>query len=667
MKGRNSVFTITITALFLLVLVQVACQQRGNNVSPQPTNAPPTNTPAPVVQVEPATPVAPTTTATATATPEPTITPSPTATPLPPKELVVCMRHAPTSLYLYGDNSPEAVAVRHGLYENLYTSLAYSYQAQGLVKLPSLADGDAVIHQVEVAEGVRVLNAAGAVTRLSIGTAVVNAAGERVVFDGTPVLMPQMAVDFTFRPLVWSDGTAVTAADSVYSYQVAAASGGRAGRTLKLEATADYQATGDLSVRWTGVPGYLDATYFTNVWAPLPHHYLSELTADQLFTANESSRQPLSTGPYVVADWTEDGTITVVKNPYYYRAAEGLPHIDTVIFRPNIQATADTLVVADCDVMMQSTLSLDLGPALLATAEMGEVAAYIVPDMVYEHIDFGINSMSRYGDGEDRPDWFEDARVRRAMTLCTNRQGMVDALMLGHSAVLPAYEPVVHPLIPDDLPQWPYDPAAGNALLDEVGYRDHDGNGIRQLINGTPFSVTLIIEADHPIRQQIGERFQTDMRECGIHVELTYLPAEQVYADGPLGPVFGRRFDLAGFAWLASIQPGCNLWLSANVTGSTQDGFGGWDNLNVTGWSNPAFDEACQAAMQALPGTAEYEPNHQQALRIFAEELPIIPLFSYIKLAAARPEVMNLRLDTTQPSELWNLYELDVPLSQTGE
>ena len=67
-----------------------------------------------------------------TAVPEPTTEPTPTAepTPLPGTELVVCMGKEPTSLYLYGDSSLPATAVRHALYENLYTSLSYGYQPQ---------------------------------------------------------------------------------------------------------------------------------------------------------------------------------------------------------------------------------------------------------------------------------------------------------------------------------------------------------------------------------------------------------------------------------------------------------------------------------------------------------------------------------------------------------
>ena len=47
-------------------------------------------------------------------------------------------------------------------------------------------------------------------------------------------------------------------------------------------------------------------------------------------------------------------------------------------------------------------------------------------------------------------------------------------------------------------------------------------------------------------------------------------------------------------------------------------------------------------------------------MRLFAEQLPSMPLFVRVKAAATRPHVLNYKIDATQPSSLWNLYEIDV-------
>ena len=95
------------------------------------------------------------------------------------------------------------------------------------------------------------------------------------------------------------------------------------------------------------------------------------------------------------------------------------------------------------------------------------------------------------------------------------------------------------------------------------------------------------------------------------------------------------------------------------ATGAPYTGWGG-DNQNNTGWANAAYDAACQTALGSLPGTPAYEQSHMAAQRIFAEELPVLPLFLSLKVSATRPDVFNFSLDPTQNSELYNIYEYDL-------
>jgi peptide/nickel transport system substrate-binding protein len=107
---------------------------------------------------------------------------------------------------------------------------------------------------------------------------------------------------------------------------------------------------------------------------------------------------------------------------------------------------------------------------------------YFQTGTVYEHMDFNIHP---YGDyANTRYNWFEDASVRQAMTMCTDRQGMVDNIMFGRSEVIHTYIPSVHPLYPEGLTEWPYDVDAANALLDEAGYDQRDADGFRLDPNG---------------------------------------------------------------------------------------------------------------------------------------------------------------------------------------
>ncbi|MBP8948693.1 MAG: hypothetical protein KBG73_07610, partial [Candidatus Promineofilum sp.] len=198
-------------------------------------------------------------------------------------------------------------------------------------------------------------------------------------------------------------------------------------------------------------------------------------------------------------------------------------------------------------------------------------------------------------------------------------------------------------------------------LLDEVGLRDANGDGVREAIGATrPFSVTLGTVAGDPLREELNARVRDNLAACGIQVNPYTLDAGAWFAPGPSGAVFGRKFDLAQFAWLSRIQPDCGLYLTANIPGPLEQGFNGWGGVNVAGWSNEAYDAACNRALSLLPGQEGYVEAHQEAMRIFAAELPAVPLFSRLRLAATTPDVLNFRLDSTQPSELWNAFELDM-------
>ena len=83
------------------------------------------------------------------------------------------------------------------------------------------------------------------------------------------------------------------------------------------------------------------------------------------------------------------------------------------------------------------------------------------------------------------------------------------------------------------------------------------------------------------------------------------------------------------------------------------------DRANISGYSNAGFDSTCEAAYWGLPDQPDYAARSQAAERLFAEELPVIPLYFQLKIAISRPDLCGLDLDLTARSLLWNLESLD--------
>ena len=237
----------------------------------------------------------------------------------------------------------------------------------------------------------------------------------------------------------------------------------------------------------------------------------------------------------------------------------------------------------------------------------------------------------------------------------------MEQTLAGQSEVWDAYASPNHPLHPPDAAQWPYDVTAATALLDEVSFLDSDGDGIREdPTTGTPFAIDLITSSVGTFRQEIADIIAQNWLDCGVQVNRVDLPAFELFADGPDAPLFGRQFDVALFAWISGTEPPCQQWLTNNIFGLDAVPLDLRGNANATGWSNEAFDAACQQVQQAVWGSPEYVAGHQEAWRIFVQELPAMPLFPRLKIGVARPDVANFGVDATQRSELWNLFEIDL-------
>ncbi|MCA9988766.1 MAG: peptide ABC transporter substrate-binding protein [Anaerolineales bacterium] len=588
----------------------------------------------------------------------PVQSPTPTSSPIN-KSLTVCLLREPQSLYPYsslnfGPAILSAQAVQHGVYENMFTTLDYGYQPRGIVRLPSLDEGDAVIEAVAVTEGDLVINADGQVVTLSPGLTIVNAAGELITYEGGSLNMNQLTANFELEPLVWSDGTPVTADDSVFSFQLAADPITPVDKE-PTSRTAVYEATGERTLRWTGLPGWIDPTYFTNIWLPLPRHQLGQLSASEILAADEANRFPLSHGPFVITEWTEGEQITMTANPNYYRQSEGLPRLGEVIFKfvANSEQLLARLLSGQCDIATQDGLDITLAPLLQEAQATGLLQPHFALTPVFEHLDFALAPAP--GFAETRPAWFSDLRVRQGIAHCIDRQLMVDAFFYGLSEVAHTIVPSSHPLYPDGITVYDYDVELGNSLMDDANMLDTDGDGIREEPRvRTPLELNLIYASGSEVRNQVLGVLRENLFQCGIAVNLIEMPAPELYDAS--GPLFGRRFDMAAFPWLSGLTPPCDLYTTAQIPTEATN----WQGNNNTGFSNALYDEACQAGEAAIWGSDSYQTNHQAALRILAENLPILPLFPYVNVAASRIGVEGVQLNPTQPSELWNLYELDI-------
>lgn len=637
--------------------------------------------------------VTPVRTPTRTATQQP---PSETPQPLAaadPRDLTICLGAEPETLFIYGGSMLVQHSILEAIYDGPIDPLGYDFQAVILEKLPSLADGDARLEPVTVQPGDRVVNQSGEVVALEVGQVVrpygCNSPECAIAYQGGSLEMGQLSADFTLkRGLRWSDGEPLTASDSVFSYRVAqgcqidlgpCGGFGLRAHPFQFEAfarTAHYAARDERTTRWTGLPGFLDANYMADYFSPLPEHQLDGIPIDALDDAEEARFEPLGWGPYRIEEWRSGDHIRLSKNPFYFRAGEGLPRFSELVFRfvrENSSQNIAALRSGDCDLVDRDAQLDDSIQELLELDGESQLQAHVITGGTWEHADFSIGHADYddgYQPGVDLPDFFGDLRVRQAIAYCLDRKQLIDRLLFGLSPVSDTYLPPDHPLYNPAAAHYAFDVEAGARLLDQAGWIDQDGDaatpriaqGVSGVPDGTPLAFTYVT-TDVTIRQQGAQILADSLAQCGIQVELQDLESEEFFADPPEGDLFSRRFDMAEFAWEAGTLPSCRLYISAEIPGDPDvrnpDGSrrfpDGWAGQNITGYSDPEFDQACQAALEALPGQPGYAENHLLAQEIFARDLPAIPLYQRLMVTAARADLCGYSMDPTANSDTWGI------------
>lgn len=446
----------------------------------------------------------------------------------------------------------------------------------------------------------------------------------------------QLVVTFRWNPrLAWSDGTPLTAADSVFAYELAKAAPPSEEARAQLDLTLAYEQVDEHTTRATLKPDRTGPTSFLTYWLPLPLHLLKDVAPDQI-RQSAYARQPVGYGPYQI-EAREQGGLRMVRNPHYFGPAPAEHLVLTVA--PNMDLLRSGVLNGTFDVAFSDRLPFELFPALDQIARDGQAQVRYQVNPIWEHIDYNL----------DVPD-LKDIRIRRALAFGTNRAAMARDLTGAQAPVLESWvlpgQPGAAPA--DQLTRYPYDPNQANQLLDEAGYTGRDADGIRSNARGLTLTLQLMTTSETPLRAEIARRFQEDMRQIGVNIEIAEVSTGQMFA--PDGPLYQRQFELALFGWLAGPEPaGTSLW-SCDAVPSERNG---WRGENFAGWCFRDANRAILRGSTALdPAQRAQEYLAQQ--QIWSRELPSLPLFQRVSLVLAGNTVHGLQPDSFAPVT-WNV------------
>jgi peptide/nickel transport system substrate-binding protein len=439
----------------------------------------------------------------------------------------------------------------------------------------------------------------------------------------------------------WHDGTPLTADDVVFTI-----------KTLQDPGTATpYRSYVDKLASIRRIDAHTVEVVYRESFAPALHTWASglyilpkHLLSGQDLLATPLRREPIGCGPWRFRRWDAQTRIVLERNPDWHRRA---PRIAQYNYR----------IIPDQATMFLELLSGGLDQMGLTPQQYARqtddakfkrsFAKYTYTGFNYTYL--GFNLQPERG-GPERFTGFTDARVRRALAHAVDKQEIIDGVLfgLGEAATGP-YRPGMW-YYNGAVSEPAYDPATARRLLDEAGWRDADGDGVREK-DGKPFRFTILTNQGNKQREQVGQILQQRFRAVGVDVELRILEWSTFLTEF----VDKFNFDAVILGWSTGIDPDQYLMWHSSKTGPRE--------FNFIGYVNPEVDALLETARATFDREVRRSSYHRLQ-EILAAEQPYIFLYVPQSLPAVHRRVVGVEPKAAGIG--WNFEDWWIPADRQG-
>ena len=365
----------------------------------------------------------------------------------------------------------------------------------------------------------------------------------------------------------WNDGTPVTSADFLEYYKIVAHkdyTGIRFDDDIRNVVGIDEYHNGkakDIS----GFKTLSDKKFEINfktfnpgiLWGggipyePVPSHKLKDIPVKEQEAHDITRKNPLSPGPYYIKEIVPGQQVIFEANPYYYK---GQPKVKTVVWKivPSAQIVA-ALQAGEYDLTVGLNADLYSKVKSLSNIKVG-----VQDDLSYSYIGFKLGKWDK-AKGEAIPDpnaKMADVKLRQAMAYAIDNDLVGTKFYEGlrrnaTQLMIPAFKEFYD----DSIKGYTIDLEKAKQLLDEAGYKDVNGDGIREDKNGQPFKINFASMSGSAIAEPITNYYIQQWKLIGLDVQLTNGRLiefnsfyEKVQADDP-------EIDIYQAAWGTGSNP----------------------------------------------------------------------------------------------------------------
>ena len=456
-----------------------------------------------------------------------------------------------------------------------------------------------------------------------------------------------MTIDFTLRDnIVFSDDVPVTAMDVEFSFNFVMDERIAAPRLRSYyDKIASVEALDPRTVRFVFAEPYFESLGLAGQMDVLAQHFYEPYLEDAE-NFNQSKGLLFGSGPYRLDDpvnWTPDaGRVELMRNQRYWGAAQ--PPYDRLIWNVIDNAAARLAAFRNETIDIYSAKPVEY-ESLREDAQIQQKAQsfeYMSPNAGYSYI--GWNQMR-----DGKPSFFADQKVRVAMTHLTDRQRIIEEIMLGYGEV------AVSPFNPrskqhnKDIEPWPADIEKGKSLLAEAGFEDRDGDGVLENAEGQPFEFEVVYFQGSDDTKRIVLFLKDLYARAGVN--LIPKPTEWSVM---LDFLDTRNFDAIILGWSSGVETDINqMFHSSQIDG-------GGDNF--IGYRNEELDDLIDQA-RGMVVEEERMPVWQRAEAVMHKTQPYTFLMRresllFLDKRFRNLEITKLGLNTQQvPVETYVPFE----------
>ncbi|CAN5252568.1 peptide-binding protein [soil metagenome] len=403
----------------------------------------------------------------------------------------------------------------------------------------------------------------------------------------------------------WHDGRPVTADDVRFTWELYA-SPQVASPSAPLLRNIDSVTVADSLTAIFWYASRTPAQFFETTYPLLvvPRHLLHDVPHSRL-RESPFARQPTGSGRFRFASWSPTASLEIVSDTGNYRGRAALDRVIWVV-APDFNTAVTRFMTGEADVFeMLRPEQLEEMP------RRPSMRVHMMPSLEYHFVQFNVRDPRDTG----RPHpLFGERELRRALSMAVDRKAMVRNVFdtLAVVGIGPATRALR--LADTTVAQLPFDTARAAALLDSLGWRDTDGDGVRQR-GARVLQFTLLVPGSSRSRVRMAVLLQEQLRRIGARVNLEQLEYAAFVDRGRR-----RRFDAMFGAWRIDVSPH-GIRQTWGTSGSRSQ-----NGLNYGSYESALFDAQVDSALNAHDVTAARE-YFRRAQETIIADAPAIWMF----------------------------------------